>query len=104
MIAPFIDIDRDGRPEKNLQSFDDGRGNSRLMRCSFEWTSASASSEPGGLDPAHRESLNSAYFFTHRRRSSFCRAAIRDRRSFTYSWAIARKPETTWLRPLVVLP
>jgi hypothetical protein len=29
MIAPFIDIDRDGRPEKNLQSFDDGSGTKR---------------------------------------------------------------------------
>src|SRR3984893_18159411 len=59
-------------------------------------TSASASSESSGLDPAHREDLNSTYFFTHRR-GSFCRAAIRDRRSSMYSWAIARNPEMTWL-------
>src|SRR6202047_4059075 len=56
----------------------------------------SESSESSGLDPAHREDLNSTYFFTHRR-GSFCRAAIRDRRSSTYSWAIARNPEMTWL-------
>src|SRR6202048_5493439 len=49
----------------------------------------SASSESSGLDPSHREDLNSTYFFTHRR-GSFCRPAIRDRRSSTYSWAIAR--------------
>jgi hypothetical protein len=67
------------------------------MHCSkvrglFETSSASASSETGGLAPAHRGGLNSTYFFTHRRS-----AAIRDRRSSTYSWAIARNPEMTWL-------
>src|SRR6202048_5448370 len=59
-------------------------------------TATSESSESSGLDPAHREDLNSTYFFTHRR-GSFCRAAIRDRRSSTYSWALARNPEMTWL-------